>query len=139
MTFLARQMPAAVVRGKRLAEMLLGRRVLFKTSGYMGPVRVEQVRCTYRWFYLRLSTRPWRQGTSKRLLDWQVPTSSLTEFPSRIVIRAYDVVGILIHDGGRIRHIEQLRREGARVQEIMDAFNTRAWPAPTKSQIRRAS
>lgn len=122
-----RNPPKAVVRGKELADLIRGRDLLFKARNYMGPVHVDLATCSYRWFRLRMTTRPWQATASPRVLEWQVPPGAVTETATRISLRAYDTVGMLVLDATRMREIETLRAGGASVDELLRAFNYGRW------------
>jgi hypothetical protein len=49
----------AVLQGKALADLVRGKNLLFKARNYMGPVHIDEVSCSTRWFNLKMTTRPW--------------------------------------------------------------------------------
>ena len=118
-----RNPPRAVVRGKELADLIRGRDLLFKARNYMGPVHVDAATCSYRWFHLKMTTRPWQASASPRVLEWQVPPNAVSETATKITVRAYNSVGMLVHDAQRIKEIEALHAGGASVDELLRAFN----------------
>jgi hypothetical protein len=122
-----RKPPAAVVRGKALADRVRGRDLLFKASNYMGPVHVDEASCSYRWFRLKMTTRPWREGARPQVLAWEVPPIGVTETPVRLSVRVHHLVGMLIHDRERIEAIEALRQSGATLDQLLAAFNFGRW------------
>jgi hypothetical protein len=122
-----RNPPKAVIRGKALADLIRGQNLLFKARNYMGPVHVDEAGCSYRWFRLKMTTRPWQANASPRVLEWEVPPSGVTETGTKITVRAYDAVGMLVHDTKRIEEIEALRARGASVDELLRAFNGGRW------------
>lgn len=124
MSGVPRKPPAAVVRGKALADRVRGRDLLFKASNYMGPVHVDEASCSYRWFRLKMSTQPWREGVPPQVLVWEVPPTAVTETPVRLSVRAHHLVGMLIHDRERIEAIEALRQGGATLDQLLAAFNS---------------
>ncbi len=128
MTIADRKLPAAVMRGKELAEMIRGRRLLFKCSNYMGAVHVDQATCSYRWFSLKMMSSPWLDRSSPRVLEWMVPPNAIRETRTQIRLRVHDMVGSLVYDAKRIEEIEMLFRMGATVQQLLDAFNR--WDLP---------
>ena len=123
MNSITRNRPDAVVRGKELAALIRGQDLLFKASNYMGPVVVDEATCSYRWFRLKMTTQPWSKSQSPRVLEWMVPPDYVSESASRITLRAYDMVGMLIHEASRIQEIEALRAAGAEVEELLRSFN----------------
>jgi hypothetical protein len=118
-----RNPPNAVVRGKELADLIRGLDLLFKARNYMGPVRVDEATCSHRWFRLKMTTQPWSEGNQPRALEWMVPPGAVSETLSKITVRAYDMVGTIIHGASRIKEIEDLRAAGAEVNELLRAFN----------------
>jgi hypothetical protein len=118
-----RNPPKAVNRGKELADLIRGRELLFKARNYMGPVHVDEASCTYRWFRLQMTTRPWQATATPWVLEWEVPPSGVTATGTKITVRAYDTVGMLVHDAKQIEEIEALRARGASVDELLRAFN----------------
>jgi hypothetical protein len=122
-----RNPPKAVIRGKELADLIRGRNLLFKARNYMGPVHVDEASCNYRWFRLKMTTLPWQATATPRVLEWEVPPSGVTETGTKITVRAYDTVGMLVHDPNRIEEIEALHASGASVNELLRAFNSGRW------------
>ncbi len=115
--------PAAVSRRLALAAQWSQRAGLFKARNYMGPVRVELARCTYRWFWLTLSTQPWQKEARSRLLEWQVRPQSVSLSLVGIEVCAYDTVGILVIKPELMARIEALRQSGASVEQLLRVFN----------------
>jgi hypothetical protein len=122
-----RNPPKAVVRGKELADLIRGRDLLFKARNYMGPVHVDESTCSYRWFRLKMTTQPWGQRGQPRALEWMVRPGAVSETATKITVRAYDIVGMLIHDAKRIQEIEAVRAGGAGVNELLREFNYGRW------------
>jgi hypothetical protein len=118
-----RNPPKAVVRGKELADLIRGRNLLFKARNYMGPMHVDEATCSYRWFSLKMTTQPRSKGEKPRVLDWMVPPGAVSETATKITLRAYDMVGMIIHEASRIQEFEALRAAGADVNELLRAFN----------------
>lgn len=118
-----RNRPKAVARGKELADLIRGQDLLFKARNYMGPVLVDDATCSYRWFRLKMTTQPWSRSQSPRVLEWMVSPVYVSEAADKITVRAYDIVGMLIHEASRIKEIEALRAAGAEVNELLRAFN----------------
>ncbi len=118
-----RNPPEAVVRGKELADLIRGRDLLFKARNYMGPVHVDEDTCSYRWFSLKMTTLPWSKRQLPRALEWMAPPGAVSETLDKITVRAYDMVGTIIHGASRVTEIEDLRSAGAEVNELLRAFN----------------
>jgi hypothetical protein len=129
-----RNPPKAVVRGKELADLIRGRDLLYKARNYMGPVHVDEATCSYRWFRLKMTTQPWSKGEQPRALEWIAPPGAVSKTATKITVRAYDAVGMLIHDAAQMKRIEALRAEGADVNELLRAFNYGRWDVNQVSQ-----
>ena len=130
-----RNPPQAVTRGKELAALIRGRDLLFKARTYMGPVHVDEATCSYRWFRLKLTTQPWSKGEQPQALEWMAPPGAVSETATKITVRAYDTVGMLIHDAEQMKRIEALRAGGAGVNELLRAFNYGRWDVDWTSHI----
>ena len=124
-----RNPPKAVVRGKELADLIRGRDLLFKARNYMGPVHVDEATCSYRWFRLKMTTRPWQTSASSRVLEWEVPPGEVWQAGVKLNLRAYDAVGMLIHDPAFIEKLERARTSGVTTQDLLWAFNRGRWGA----------
>ena len=127
LSVMLRRPPAAVVRGKELADLIRGQDLLFKARNYMGPVHVDEASCSYRWFRLKMTTQPWRKGERPRVLAWMVPPGEVSETATKITVRAYDTVGMLVHDARHCEEIEAMRVAGAGLNELLRAFNDDRW------------
>ncbi len=115
-----RQAPLA----RRVALFLVGREVIYKDKGYLGPARVTEVSCNRAWIRVTMKTRPWKPERPSATFSIQCPANSAQADGLRISINAgYGINGIFIHARTGIAAMQALSKRGASLQELLNAMN----------------
>ena len=109
---------------RRVALYLVGRDVIYKDKGYLGPARVTEVSCNRAWIRVTMKTRPWKPERPSATFSIQCPANSAQADGLRISINAgYGINGIFIHARTGIAAMQALSKRGASLQELLNAMN----------------
>ncbi len=109
---------------KRVAKHLKGREFLYKSKGFMGPVRVDRATCGATRIRVTMTTRPWSSDRQPYTFELDCPVEGISADGFRVVLNAgYGINGIFIHAPAAINALEAVRAAGASVQELLDIFN----------------
>lgn len=109
---------------RRVALYLVGRDVIYKDKGYLGPARVTEVSCNSAWIRVTMKTRPWKPERPSATFSIQCPANSAQADGLRISINAgYGINGIFIHARAAIAAMQALSKRGASLQELLNAMN----------------